>query len=92
MDWSGRGKLVSLVLLAMAAALFPATAAMAAPQAPPTYFGTGQLPELPNGIPNKLGPAIVDAVYDDGSLLRLDRGVEADDLLDDARELLAILA
>ena len=34
----------------------------------------------------------VDAVYDDGSLLRLERGVEADDLLDDARELLAILA
>lgn len=34
----------------------------------------------------------VEAVYDDGSLLRLERGVEADDLLDDARELLAILA
>jgi hypothetical protein len=35
---------------------------------------------------------LVDVVYVDGSLLRLDRGVEADDLLDDARELLAILA
>ncbi len=34
----------------------------------------------------------VEVVYDDGSLLRLDRGVEANDLLDDARELLAILA
>jgi hypothetical protein len=34
----------------------------------------------------------VDVVYADGSLIRLDRGVEADDLLDDARELLAILA
>jgi hypothetical protein len=34
----------------------------------------------------------VDALYDDGSLLRLERGVEADDLLDDAHELLAILA
>ena len=34
----------------------------------------------------------VEAVYDDGSLLRLERGAEADDLLDDARELLAILA
>lgn len=33
----------------------------------------------------------VDVLYDDGSLLRLQRGVEADDLLDDARELLAIL-
>jgi hypothetical protein len=33
----------------------------------------------------------VDVLYDDGSLLRLDRGVEAEDLLDDARELLAIL-
>ena len=33
----------------------------------------------------------VDALYDDGSLLRLKRGVEADDLLDDARRLLAIL-
>ena len=34
----------------------------------------------------------VEAVYDDGSLLRLERGVEADDLLDDARELLVLLA
>jgi hypothetical protein len=34
----------------------------------------------------------VEVAYQDGSLLRLDRGVEADDLLDDARELLAILA
>jgi hypothetical protein len=34
----------------------------------------------------------VDVVYDDRSLLRLERGVEADDLLDDARELLDILA
>jgi len=34
----------------------------------------------------------VDVVYDDGSLLRLDRGVEASDLLDDAGELLTILA
>jgi hypothetical protein len=34
----------------------------------------------------------VDVVYDDASLLRLDRGVEADDLLDDARELLELLA
>jgi len=33
----------------------------------------------------------VDALYDDGSLLRLQRGVEAEDLLDDARVLLAIL-
>ena len=33
----------------------------------------------------------VDAVYDDGSLLRFQRGVEAEDLLDDARKLLAIL-
>jgi hypothetical protein len=33
----------------------------------------------------------VDVLYDDGSLLRLDRGVEAEDLLDDAHELLAIL-
>jgi hypothetical protein len=33
----------------------------------------------------------VEVVYVDGSLIRLDRGVEADDLLDDARELLAIL-
>ncbi len=34
----------------------------------------------------------VEALYDDGSLLRLERGVESDDLLDDARDLLAILA
>ena len=34
----------------------------------------------------------VDVVYDDASLLRLERGVEADDLLDDARELLELLA
>jgi hypothetical protein len=67
MDWSGRGKLVSLALLALVAAIFPATVAMAAPQAPPTYFGTGQLPELPNGLPQKLGPAIIDAVYDPGA-------------------------
>lgn len=33
----------------------------------------------------------LDLLYDDRSLLRLDRGVEADDLLDDARQLLAIL-
>ena len=34
----------------------------------------------------------VDVVYDDASLLRLERGVEADDLLDDTRELLELLA
>jgi hypothetical protein len=34
----------------------------------------------------------IDVVYDDASLLRLERGVEADDLLDDARELLDLLA
>ena len=34
----------------------------------------------------------VDVLYGDGSLLRLERGVEADDLLGDARELLEILA
>jgi hypothetical protein len=34
----------------------------------------------------------VDVVYGDASLLRLERGVEADDLLDDARELLELLA
>jgi hypothetical protein len=34
----------------------------------------------------------VEVLYDDGSLLRLERGVEADDLLDDARELLDVLA
>ena len=33
----------------------------------------------------------VEVVYDDASLLRLERGVEADDLLDDARELLELL-
>jgi hypothetical protein len=33
----------------------------------------------------------VDVVYDDASLLRLERGVEAHDLLDDARELLELL-
>ena len=34
----------------------------------------------------------VDVLYDDGSLLRLERGVEAEDLLRDARELVEILA
>ena len=34
----------------------------------------------------------VEVVYDDGSVLVLEGGVEADDLVDDARELLAILA
>ena len=34
----------------------------------------------------------VEVIYDDASLLRLERGVEADDLLDDARELLELLA
>jgi hypothetical protein len=34
----------------------------------------------------------VDVVYEDASLLRLERGVEAADLLDDARELLELLA
>ena len=34
----------------------------------------------------------VDVVYEDASMLRLERGVEADDLLDDARELLELLA
>jgi hypothetical protein len=34
----------------------------------------------------------VDVIYDDGSLIRLERGVEADDLLNDARELLELLA
>jgi hypothetical protein len=34
----------------------------------------------------------VDVVYADAALLRLERGVEADDLLDDARELLELLA
>jgi hypothetical protein len=34
----------------------------------------------------------VDVHYDDASVLRLERGVEADDLLNDARELLDLLA
>ena len=34
----------------------------------------------------------VDVVYEDASMLRLERGVEADDLLDDASELLELLA
>ena len=34
----------------------------------------------------------VEVIYDDASVLRLERGVEADDLLDDARELLELLA
>jgi hypothetical protein len=34
----------------------------------------------------------VEVLYDDGSVLRLERGVEAEDLLDDARGLLEILA
>jgi hypothetical protein len=34
----------------------------------------------------------IDLVYEDASLLRLERGVEAYDLLDDARELLELLA
>ena len=34
----------------------------------------------------------VEVIYDDASLLRLERGVEAEDLLDDARELLELLA
>ena len=34
----------------------------------------------------------VDVVYDDGSMLRLERGVEAEDLLNDAGELLELLA
>lgn len=34
----------------------------------------------------------VDVHYDDASLLRLERGVEADDLLDDARELVELLS
>jgi hypothetical protein len=34
----------------------------------------------------------VEVIYEDASLLRLERGVEADDLLDDARELLELLA
>jgi hypothetical protein len=35
--------------------------------------------------------AHVDVLYDDGSLLRLERGVEAEELLRDADELLAAL-
>jgi hypothetical protein len=38
------------------------------------------------------GAEYVEVLYDDGSLLRLERGVEADDLLDDVRELLDVLA
>ena len=34
----------------------------------------------------------VDVIYDDGSLIRLERGVEAEALLDDARVLLETLA
>jgi hypothetical protein len=34
----------------------------------------------------------VDVHYEDASLLRLERGVEADDLLNDARELIDLLA
>ena len=34
----------------------------------------------------------VDVLYGDASLIRLERGVEAEDLLNDARELLEILA
>jgi hypothetical protein len=34
----------------------------------------------------------VNVVFDDGSGVRLDRGVEARDLLDDTRELLAVVA
>ncbi|HEU6444059.1 MAG TPA: hypothetical protein VFL61_03275 [Gaiellaceae bacterium] len=34
----------------------------------------------------------VDVTYEDGALIRLERGVEADDLLNDARELLEVLA
>jgi hypothetical protein len=33
----------------------------------------------------------LDVLYDDGSVLRLERGVEARDLLGDARDLLEIL-
>ena len=36
--------------------------------------------------------AHVDVLYDDGALLRLERGVEAEELLRDADELLAALA
>jgi hypothetical protein len=34
----------------------------------------------------------VDVTFDDGSSVRLERGLEANDLLDDARELLRALA
>jgi hypothetical protein len=34
----------------------------------------------------------VDVHYEDASVLRLERGVEADDLLNDARELVDLLA
>jgi hypothetical protein len=34
----------------------------------------------------------VDVLYADGSLIRLERGVEAEDLLNDTRELLELLA
>ena len=34
----------------------------------------------------------VEVVYEDGSVVVLEGGVEADDLLEDARELLAILS
>jgi hypothetical protein len=34
----------------------------------------------------------VEVTFEDRSLIRLDRGVEADDLLDDARDLLELLA
>lgn len=34
----------------------------------------------------------VDVIFDDGSLIRLERGVEAEALLDDARVLLETLA
>ncbi|HEY7706867.1 MAG TPA: hypothetical protein VH968_06855 [Gaiellaceae bacterium] len=34
----------------------------------------------------------VDVLYDDGSMLRLERGVEAEDLLNDAGDLLELLA
>lgn len=36
--------------------------------------------------------AHVDVLYEDGSVLRLERGVEAEELLRDAGELLAVLA
>ena len=37
-------------------------------------------------------PEHVDVAYEDGSLVRVERGLEAADLLDDARELLRTLA